>query len=88
MYSAMGSWLNMAESVQRTVVRQALAGQHPQNTDELILWLTATVAGSNTAPTLIERAENAMSGERGPWHNAWRLGSTIPSVQLSGGITR
>jgi DDE superfamily endonuclease len=25
-----GSWLNMAESVQRILVRRALAGQHPQ----------------------------------------------------------
>lgn len=25
-----GSWLNMAESLQRIVVRRALSGQHPQ----------------------------------------------------------
>lgn len=50
-----GSWLNMAESLQRgpkgTPVRRALAGQHPQSTEELIQWLEETVAGWNAAPT-------------------------------------
>jgi hypothetical protein len=30
-----GSWLNMAESIQRILGRRALAGQHPQTTDQL-----------------------------------------------------
>ncbi len=34
-----GSWLNMAESVQRIIVRRALSGQYPQNTQEVIDWL-------------------------------------------------
>ena len=46
-----GSWLNMAESVQRILVDRALAGQHPQSPAELIQWLEATVAGWNQAPT-------------------------------------
>jgi hypothetical protein len=46
-----GSWLNMAESVQRILVRRALAGQHPHSAEELIGWLDHTVAGWNTAPT-------------------------------------
>jgi len=46
-----GSWLNMAESVQRILVRRALAGQHPQSAQEVIRWLDATVAGWNRAPT-------------------------------------
>ena len=46
-----GSWLNMAESVQRIVVPRALAGQHPQSQQELIGWLDDTVAGWNRAPT-------------------------------------
>jgi hypothetical protein len=46
-----GSWLNMAESVQRILVRRALDGQHPQSQDELIVWLDDTVAGWNTEPT-------------------------------------
>lgn len=46
-----GSWLNMAESVQRILVRRALEGQHPQSAAEVIAWLQDTVAGWNTAPT-------------------------------------
>jgi len=46
-----GSWLNMAESLQRIIVRRALAGQHPENAEVLIQWLEETVAGWNAAPT-------------------------------------
>ncbi len=49
-----GSWLNLAESIQRIVVRRALVGQHPKNTQDLKDWLTATVAGWNAAPTPFE----------------------------------
>jgi hypothetical protein len=46
-----GSWLNMAESVQRIIVPRALAGQHPKNAQEIIDWLEQTVAGWNNHPT-------------------------------------
>jgi hypothetical protein len=46
-----GSWLNMAESVQRILVRRALAGQHPESAAEVMDWLGATVRGWNEAPT-------------------------------------
>ena len=46
-----GSWLNMAESVQRIIVPRALAGQHPKNAQEVIDWLEQTVAGWNKHPT-------------------------------------
>jgi len=46
-----GSWLNMAESLQRIVVGRALAGQHPHSAEELIDWLEDAVAGWNAAPT-------------------------------------
>ena len=46
-----GSWLNMAEAVQRIIVGRALAGQHPRTAAELIQWLEETVAGWNQAPT-------------------------------------
>jgi hypothetical protein len=46
-----GSWLNMAESVQRILVRRALEGQHPHSADEVIGWLEETGAGWNAAPT-------------------------------------
>ena len=46
-----GSWLNMAEALQRILVGRALAGQHPQDAAEVIRWLEETVAGWNAAPT-------------------------------------
>jgi hypothetical protein len=46
-----GSWLNLAESIQRIVGRRAFEGQHPQTTDELIAWLEATARGWNADPT-------------------------------------
>lgn len=46
-----GSWLNMAESVQRIIVRRTLAGHHPQSAAAIIAWLEETVAGWNAAPT-------------------------------------
>ena len=46
-----GSWLNMAESLQRILVGRALAGQHPRTPEELIQWLEETVAAWNAAPT-------------------------------------
>jgi DDE superfamily endonuclease len=46
-----GSWLNLAESIQRIIVRRAFDGQHPQSQEELIAWLDDTVAGWNADPT-------------------------------------
>lgn len=46
-----GSWLNMAESVQRILVPRALAGQHPESAEEVIQFLEDTVTGWNAAPT-------------------------------------
>ncbi len=46
-----GSWLNMAESVQRIIYGRALRGQHPKTVNELITWLEDGVAGWNAAPT-------------------------------------
>lgn len=46
-----GSWLNLAESVQRILVRRALGGQHPETAEEVMAWLGAAVKGWNVAPT-------------------------------------
>jgi hypothetical protein len=46
-----GSWLNMAESVQRIIVSRALSGQHPKDAKQVIEWLEQTVAGWNADPT-------------------------------------
>lgn len=46
-----GSWLNRAESLQRIIVRQALSGQHPPTSEQIIEWLEQTVKGWNQQPT-------------------------------------
>lgn len=46
-----GSWLNMAESIQRILKRRALSGQHPETPSEIIAWLEATACGWNRNPT-------------------------------------
>ncbi len=46
-----GSWLNMAESIQRILKRRALDGQHPRTPEEIITWLEAAARGWNREPT-------------------------------------
>ena len=72
-----GSWLNLAESIQRILVRRALSGQHPQSADEIKEWLSATVRGWNADPTPFHwggkrwerrerfRARHRLGGSRG-----------------------
>jgi transposase len=67
-----GSWLNLAEALQRIVVRRALDGQHPQTAAEIITWLEDTVAGWNAEPTPFvwagkrcERRQRARQRRRG-----------------------
>lgn len=49
-----GSWLNMAESIQRILVGRALSGQHPENPAQIMAWLEAVARGWNAAPTPFE----------------------------------
>lgn len=49
-----GSWLNMAESIQRIVVRRALDGQHPAAPQDIIELLEATAQAWNREPTPFE----------------------------------
>lgn len=46
-----GSWLNMAESIQRIITRRALAGTHFQSSQAIITALEATTRGWNICPT-------------------------------------
>jgi hypothetical protein len=46
-----GSWLNMAESIQRILKRRALDGHYPQTAEDIIAWLEAAARGWNQAPT-------------------------------------
>jgi hypothetical protein len=46
-----GSWLNMAESIQRILERRALDGQHPTTPAEIIEWLQTAAQSWNQEPT-------------------------------------
>src|SRR5262249_48626018 len=46
-----GSWLNMAESIQRILKRRALGGQHPETTDQIIAWFEAVAEHWDKGPT-------------------------------------
>src|SRR6478609_6585740 len=46
-----GSWLNMAESLQRILKRRALEGQEPGSPEEIIGWLEAVAEHWNRSPT-------------------------------------
>ncbi len=46
-----GSYLNMAESIQRILKRRALSGQQPMSPEEIIGWLEAQARGWNRHPT-------------------------------------
>lgn len=46
-----GSWLNMAESVQRIIVRRALDGTHPTSPQQVITSLEGAARGWNKQPT-------------------------------------
>jgi hypothetical protein len=76
-----GSWLNLAESVQRILVRRALSGQHPQSAAELIEWLEATATGWNRAPTPFEWGGRRATRRQRARERRHRLGG-------SGGFTR
>lgn len=49
-----GSWLNMSESIQRIIVRRALAGQEPRSPEAIIAWLEATARHWSQHPTPFE----------------------------------
>jgi len=49
-----GSWLNMAESIQRILKRRALAGQHPETPEQIIAWVEAVAERWNRSPTPFE----------------------------------
>jgi hypothetical protein len=46
-----GSWLNLAESMQRILKRRALAGQHPASPEDIMAWFKAVAEHWNEAPT-------------------------------------
>lgn len=76
-----GSWLNLAESVQRILVRRALDGQHLETDEALIHQLEAVVRGWNHDPTPFE-----WGGKR--WERRQRARERRYALAASGGYTR
>lgn len=52
-----GSWLNMAESIQRILKQRALEGHHPQTPEEIIDW-------HGSSSVRLERGPNAVRAGR------------------------
>jgi DDE superfamily endonuclease len=46
-----GSWLNMAESIERILKRRALDGQHPTAVAQIMAWFEAVARHWNASPT-------------------------------------
>jgi hypothetical protein len=78
-----GSWLNLAESVQRILVGRALAGQHPRSPAELIGWLDDTVAGWNQHPTpFVWAGKRYARRQRARQRRLGGSGAALPDRQL------
>ena len=73
-----GSWLNMAESIQRILKRRALDGQHPSDTGQII----ALVRGGGPA---LERGPDAVRvGREAGGAAAAAAGASPPGRRLGG----
>jgi hypothetical protein len=59
-----GSWLNMAERIQRILKRRALAGQHPTEVPQIIGWFEAVARHWNAAPTPFQWGGKRMERRR------------------------
>ena len=87
-----GSWLNMAESIQRVLKRRALAGQHPHSPAEIGRWFEQTARSWNAQPTPFvwngKRRQRRRRCATGRDPSARRLRSlhppTAPSAQVKG----
>jgi hypothetical protein len=72
-----GSWLNMAESIQRVLKARALSGQNPTCTGEIIRWFEAVATHWNRDPTPFEwGGERAARRERQRRHRVGGSGAT------------
>jgi hypothetical protein len=76
-----GSWLNLAESIQRILKRRALAGQHPSTPEQIMAWFAAVAGHWNEAPTPFEWGGKRQRRRQRQRERRHRLGG-------SGGYTR
>lgn len=61
-----GSWLNMAESLQRIVCGRALAGQHPTSQEELMTCRARPSPAGTPPPPASRGAANTRNGANAP----------------------
>jgi len=71
-----GSWLNMAESIQRILKRRALEEQHPTQPGQIIEWLEATAQGWNAHPTPFEWGGKRAARRKRAWERRHALGGS------------
>jgi hypothetical protein len=71
-----GSWLNMAESLQRILKRRALDGQHPGDTGQIIAWFEAAARHWDAAPTRFEWGGKRAARRRRQQERRHRLGGS------------
>lgn len=89
-----GSWLNMAESIQRVLKRRALAGQHPHTPAEIGSWFEQTARSWNARPTPFvwngKRRQRRRHSSQAPLHRLGGSGACtnqplhLPRSQVSG----
>jgi hypothetical protein len=71
-----GSWLNMAESLQRILKRRALDGQHPTSVAEIMAWFEAVARHWNANPTPFEWGGKRAARRRRQRERRHRLGGS------------
>jgi len=71
-----GSWLNMAESIQRILKRRALAGQHPTEVPQIIGWFEAVARHWNASPTPFQWGGKRMERRRRQRERCHRVGGS------------
>ncbi len=71
-----GSWLNMAESIQRVLKRRALRSQHPERPDQIIGWFEAVARYWNADPTPFRWGGKRMERRRRQRERSHRVGGS------------
>jgi hypothetical protein len=71
-----GSWLNMAESIQRILKRRALDGHHPRTPEEIVAWLEAAACGWNRDPTPFIWGGKRKARRERARHRRYRVGGS------------
>jgi len=71
-----GSWLNMAESIQRVLKRRALDGQHPKTPEAIIGRFEAVAGHWNVAPTPFVWGGQRAARRRRAWERRHAVGGS------------